>query len=145
MGTFFFLKRIYLFVAVVLLNQLLFTRLAVTKPVPTNFFMTMFQIIDNYYVFSNNRDIFSQISTSMRSYKDGASNTGMYPYPMKWSQRKVQFYEQHINAEASSCGFIIKSVATVNLKRLPGFCTWLRYNCALYWLHCHSSSMFSHL
>ena len=52
----------------------------------------------------------------MRSHKDSVSN--MYPYPMKWSQRKVQ-YDQHNADEASSSGFIIKSVVTVNCKRPP--------------------------
>ncbi len=43
----------------------------------------------------------------------------MYPYPMKWSQRKVKFYDQHKADETSRSGFIIKSVAAGNFKRLP--------------------------
>ncbi len=34
------------------------------------------------------------MSIPMRSYKDGVSKFHMYPYPMKWSERKVPFYDQ---------------------------------------------------
>ncbi len=57
---------------------------------------------------------FSQISSCMPSYKDAASN--IYPYSMKRSRCKVQFYDQHNADEASSCGLIIKSVITVLQK-----------------------------
>ncbi len=63
---------------------------------------------------------------------------------MKWSQRKVLFYDRHNADEASSSGFIIKFVVTVNFNRPLRYCTLLHNSSALYWLRYYGSSMFLH-
>ncbi len=73
-------------------------------------------------VFLNYGCIFSQTCITTQSNRDGISY--MYPYSMKWSQRKKNSMTNNAN-ETSSLGFIFKSVVTVNYKRLPSSCTWL--------------------
>ncbi len=96
-----------------------------------------------YYIFSNDGYILVKYLSSCGVTKKTAFP--MYPYPTKWSQRKVQFYDQNNADEASCSGIIIKPVVTVNFKRLPRYCTLLHNNSALSCLQYHGSSVFSHL